>query len=99
MQKYQKKPVAIDAVQWDGTAAAATPIIDRALTDGHTITFECPLGEGCSDTNHVLSIRTLEGTMVARRGDYVIRGTHGEYYPCKPDIFEENYEGVTDDSR
>lgn len=39
-------------------------------------------------------IETLEGTMKASVGDYIIRGVRGELYPCKPDIFEETYEGV-----
>ena len=44
-------------------------------------------------SNIILSIKTLEGTMVASRGDYLIRGIKGEFYPCKPEIFEETYEG------
>ena len=40
------------------------------------------------------SIKTLEGTMKADKGDYVITGIHGERYPCKPDIFHETYEEV-----
>lgn len=43
-----------------------------------------------------LMIRTLEGDMRAAVGDYVIRGVQGEFYPCKPDIFEATYEAVTD---
>ena len=39
-------------------------------------------------------IKTLEGTMKADKGDYVITGIHGERYPCKPDIFHETYEEV-----
>ena len=39
-----------------------------------------------------LSIQTLEGTMQASRGDYIIKGVNGEFYPCKPDIFEKTYE-------
>lgn len=41
-----------------------------------------------------LEIETLEGTMTARPGDYVIKGVQGEFYPCKPDIFAETYEAV-----
>lgn len=41
-----------------------------------------------------LDIPTLEGTMTAQPGDYIIRGVKGEYYPCKPDIFEAIYERV-----
>lgn len=45
-------------------------------------------------TNTELDIHTLEGTMHANVGDYIITGVHGEIYPCKPDIFEETYEEV-----
>ena len=41
-----------------------------------------------------LVIPTLEGNMIASLGDYVIKGVNGEFYPCKPDIFEKTYERV-----
>ena len=44
--------------------------------------------------NPVLKIETLEGTMEASEGDYIIKGVNGEFYPCKPDIFEKTYELV-----
>lgn len=44
--------------------------------------------------NPVLKIETLEGGMNASVGDYIIKGVNGEYYPCKPDIFEKTYEEV-----
>lgn len=40
----------------------------------------------------ILKIQTLEGIMTAQLGDYIIKGINGEYYPCKPDIFEKTYE-------
>lgn len=43
-----------------------------------------------------VEIHTLEGTMVAEPGDWIITGVQGERYPCKPDIFEETYEKVED---
>lgn len=45
-------------------------------------------------TDRKVEIHTLEGTMTADVGDYIITGVHGEQYPCKPDIFEETYEMV-----
>jgi hypothetical protein len=39
-------------------------------------------------------IETLEGNMLANKGDYIIKGVKGEFYPCKPDIFEMSYESV-----
>ena len=47
-------------------------------------------------TDKELDIETLEGIMHASVGDYIITGIHGEQYPCKPDIFEETYEEVTE---
>lgn len=48
-------------------------------------------------TGKVMYIETLEGVMKADVGDYIITGVRGEKYPCKPDIFEQTYEPVTDD--
>lgn len=42
----------------------------------------------------ILRIHTLEGTMIANKGDWIIRGVEGEYYPCKPDVFLKTYERV-----
>ena len=77
MAKYRKKPVVIDAVQWTGENM-------QEISD-----FASHCAEIVNDT---LLINTLEGTMTASKGDYIIRGVQGEYYPCKPDIFEETYE-------
>lgn len=48
--------------------------------------------------NPYLKIETLEGTMKASVGDYIIKGVNGEFYPCKPDIFEKTYERVIDET-
>ena len=94
MSRYRKKPVVIDAERWDGTAAGATPIIDWALSNGGSVTYRCD--DGCDGTEgtHYLAIDTLEGTMLANAGDFIIRGVQGEFYPCKPDIFEQTYEAA-----
>lgn len=99
LKKYRKKPVTIEAMQFDGTPQSATRIIDWALEEGDTITYTCPTPAtggrlDCRDVNHHLSISTLEGTMQAERGDYIIKGVQGEFYPCKPDIFQQTYEEV-----
>ncbi len=55
------------------------------------------LGDGSArfhDEDGTLHIHTLEGTMTAQRGDWIIRGVRGEFYPCKPDIFADTYEPV-----
>ena len=94
--KYRKKPVVIDAIQWDGTAENASVIIDWILSSGsRSARYHSP--EERSDLSYgspSISIDTLEGSMVASPGDYIIRGVQGEFYPCKPDIFEATYEPV-----
>ena len=89
--KYRKKPVVIEAMQWDGAAAGATPIIDWILATGERARRESPLPGSPAR----IAIDTLEGTMHATEGDYVIRGVVGEFYPCKPEIFAATYEPAT----
>ena len=86
--KFRKKPIVIDAFKWTGDVHQVKDPdwIVEAIEIG-AVTF--------SDTgspNVKLLIVTLEGTMAADCGDYVIRGIKGEIYPCKPDIFEASYE-------
>jgi hypothetical protein len=98
--KFRKKPVVIEAMQWDGTAEGAHPIIDWILAGGEssTASYWCSDPERCSendgDTPHTIAIPTPEGTMQATLGDWIIRGVQGEFYPCKPDIFAATYEAV-----
>lgn len=86
MPKYRKKPVIIDALQY---------IHD---SDGLKYMSEF-LGGVCNtapgpDGAYQLLIDTLEGTMKANNGDFIIKGVKGEFYPCKPDIFHATYEQV-----
>jgi len=98
MPKFRKRPIEIDTMQWDGTADGATQIIDWILANGATATYTCSNPDRCADTDgdtpHSIAIRTLEGTMRADLGDWIIRGVQGEFYPCKPDIFAATYEPV-----
>jgi hypothetical protein len=87
---YRKKPVVIEARQWDGSEESARSI--KAWADSHG---SQPLGGWSKDV--VLLIRTLEGQMRAVPGDWIIRGVKGEFYPCKPDVFEATYEEARDD--
>lgn len=81
-QKFRKKPVVIEAWQWDGIATA--PERPEWLN-----------GKARADHNEqTLAIATLEGTMIATVGDWIIRGVKGEVYPCKPDIFAATYEAA-----
>lgn len=79
MDKYRKKPVIIEAEQFNNSA------------DIHEF-----CGENVRELvgEDYLEIVTLEGVMRASKGDYIIKGISGEFYPCKPDIFEMTYEKV-----
>ena len=81
MTKYRKKPVVIEAVQ--STKSNHREILD--FTEGKAIPI--------SGQPQIL-IPTLEGDMWADVGDWIIKGVQGEFYPIKPDIFEETYELV-----
>lgn len=88
MTQYRKKPVVIDAVQWDGNQCVGgkPEWLELGIPDQQPGTVM-----RINDTVH---IGTLEGVMVASAGDWIIRGIKGELYPCKPDIFEATYELV-----
>lgn len=90
--KYRKKPVVIEAFLWTGDQhQIEDPAWACEAIKAGGIWFSNPgTPEVC------LEIVTLEGTMTARRGDYIIKGVKGEIYPCKPDIFELTYEPVTE---
>jgi hypothetical protein len=96
--KYRKKPVVIEAFKWTGgpDQTEDPEWIIEALKDG---TVVIPNYEW-SMARHgflVMEINTLEGVMIAKEGDYIIKGVQGEIYPCKPDIFEATYESVKED--
>jgi hypothetical protein len=91
MSKFRKKPVVIDAVQFDGTPGGAVTIFK---------TFDVPGGKFVPSPRSLetgwLEIPTLEGRMRADAGDWVIKGVKGEFYPIKDEIFRETYEFVAD---
>lgn len=88
--KFRKKPVIIEAMQWDG-------FLDVTENSLEAIALWCD--ESWADENQLniegdIVIPTLEGNMVVQKNDWIIRGIKGEFYPCKPDIFEATYEPV-----
>ena len=97
--KFRKKPVVIEAVQlkWDTWNEMCEFTGVGKLVDGKpqgcfVDEDGVVLPEGKGSDRIGLLIPTLEGLMVARENDWVIRGVKGEFYPCKPDIFEQTYE-------
>lgn len=84
--KYIKKPIIIDAIQFNDTPERLVEIqefMDKDITVDYA-----------DNDNPKLKIETLEGIMEASIGDYIIKGIKGEFYPCKPDIFEASYNKV-----
>ena len=76
---YKKKPVIVAAIKWDGSNLQEI----NTFTDNKVMM-----------KNNTLIIPTLEGTMAAEVGSYIIKGVKGEYYPCRGDIFEDTYEEI-----
>lgn len=92
MKKYRKKPVVIDAVQFDPQKKPWPTCITpwrKEYPDGDTIQVQ-PRDMSWG------YIETLEGNMHVLAGDWIICGVKGEWYPCKPDIFDATYEPVTE---
>ena len=82
IEKYTKKPVAIEAIRWTGENL------------GEVIAFvgdHLHVESGIS----VLFIETLEGRLLVSPDDFIIKGVKGEFYPCKPDIFRATYDPVS----
>ena len=85
MARYRKKPVEIEAIRYTGTDKNRINIYKFMGVESFYI-----------DKDEHLVIETLEGNMRADIGDYIIQGIHGEFYPCKPDIFEKTYELISE---
>lgn len=85
MAQYRKKPVVIEAIQLEDLEVSTLMSIQHLVGLGKDV-FEVK--------EDGLLIKTLEGNMKASIGDWIIKGVQGEFYPCKPDIFEATYEKV-----
>ena len=79
-KKYRKKPVVIEAIQFDGDNMKECKEF---------------IGNKYDNTLNYPNVTTLEGVMAVSIGDFIIKGVKGEVYPCKPDIFEATYEPVS----
>ena len=90
MPRFRKKPVEIEARQYLNKEASYDLlhwINEGQYKRGEDVPF-------AHWENGILTIPTLEGDHAANIGDWIIQGVHGEFYPCKPDIFEKTYESV-----
>ena len=88
MQKFVKKPVVVEAIQYNGINITEVESFVGAKLPSVWLSVE--------DTQ--LVIPTLEGDMKVSKGDYIIKGIKGEFYPCKPDIFKSIYNLVEDNN-
>lgn len=82
IKQYRKKPVEIEAVQWTGNNCI------------EVAEFMFGTNVYINNIKGYVEIETLEGKMFAEVNDYIIKGVKGEFYTCKPDIFEQTYEEV-----
>jgi hypothetical protein len=85
VSEYRKKPVVIEAMQYPGMREHTDALKVLTWLDENGVVHTHDSG---------LVIKTLEGDMRADPGDWIIKGVQGEFYPCKPDIFEATYEAV-----
>lgn len=102
VEKYRKKPVVIEALQWNGnnlievmSFLKGVPIenIESEINSSDLAQKNWKELEKTSYHNGI-TIPTLEGNMIASVGDFIIKGVAGEFYPCKEKIFKETYELV-----
>ncbi len=91
--KYRKKPVIIEAMLFETNNEPDNKNMNEIMDWANK-------GQDRPNVTHnqtEILVRTLEGLMTAQVGDYIIKGVKGEFYPCKPDIFEMTYEKVEDE--
>lgn len=86
MAKYRKKPIVIDAWLFGNNKSSFGALRDTGV----------PIQYDYQHMPNPCFIETLEGNMHISDGDWIIKGVKGEFYPCKPDIFEKTYEKVED---
>ena len=95
--KFRKKPAEVEAVRFIADVYGIDPIADmKALAEwcGGEFDYDNHVGQERKTYYWSMMIPTLEGRMRASYGDWIIRGVQGEFYPIKPDIFEQTYERV-----
>lgn len=95
--KVRKKPVVVEAVQWDGSNLdEIRNFVGDCLIEDYIEAYE-PNQQKKKNILFQLEIETLEGNYICDFGDYIIKCVNGEFYPCKPDIFEKTYDVVKEE--
>ena len=87
VKKYKKKPVEVEAIQF-----TENTVQECWYFTGRQKILKESTKKNISNVG--IKIKTLEGTMWAKKGDWIIKGVNGEFYPCKDDIFKKTYEEV-----
>ena len=96
MKLYRKRPVVIEAVQWD-SEDVVYDILDWIEENGGNAYADLDVSGGTGPSGEdwgSFTIETLEGDMEVSPFDYVIRGVMGEFYACKPDVFAASFEEI-----
>lgn len=91
--KYRKKPVVIEAIQWTGLNLEEIKEFVGKDLEYSLIDTAWEVGKGAPHV--IMKIHTLEGDHECTKGDFIIKGANGEFYPCKPDIFAKTYEAAS----
>ena len=84
--KFRKKPMVVNAVQWKGTQES----FDEILALGNIKCEPSPMGA------YTFILKTYQGEFIVFKDDWVVKNENGEYYRCKPDIFEQTYDALSD---
>lgn len=90
--KYRKKPVEIEAIQWTGSNEEELAAWAGDCATFTNYTYKKAFMDYTPGNDRLIIINTLEGKMIGHIGDWIIKGVHGEFYPCHKEIFDETYE-------
>lgn len=93
--KFRKKPVVVYAIKFETNNESDDKNMNEIVKWVNQGKMENDILHAWHNGTNIF-IRTLEGNMIAQCGDWIIRGVSGEFYPCKPDIFEKTYEAVVE---
>ena len=92
--KYRKKPIIIDAIQYSGLNI--DEIKNFTNKNCNIEIYDTGYQANVTPPLVKITIHTLEGDLNVTKDDYIIKGIKGEFYPCKPDIFEQTYEPIAE---
>ena len=98
IKTFRTKPLAVEAIQWDGTEAGATPIIEWVNSNGGTAAYDRIAVSGSRYNNRYderIYINTADGPATAGPNDWIVRNVMGKFYPCPPHTFVATHDEVS----